>query len=344
MLKHITSKARYMGAALAGSAVLALVALGSAEPLPGTMLQQFELRYAAAPTGGTELVPMPTIAIVPLGSAPISLALGTQLTDAVDAERADVPDGERFGVMTRPAGAQTRWAFAALTQPREANSDLARPFSESLITCLYSLEEGIEIAALNLLLSGGALMDNVEREAARRGGRQMLDHWRAERCATARNDLPFIRNNAAKIHLATAGMLTDEFDGAIFNGQGLLDSIDALYPLFYQPGGLWAADRSPRLESIFASAVDKGFLTPATVEDIIDTEFRSFWDWAIYVLRTKQTVVRSFPVTVASHCMSNIQDLTRPFTLRSCIAGGTLELITLRVQGNDYVAAQGGGQ
>ncbi|AGP34217.1 hypothetical protein [Sorangium cellulosum] len=337
-MRNTIKQSRRAGAA---TALVALCTSGvaAAQAAP----QEFEVRYTAAASGGTELAPMPSIALTPKANEPISPDLAAQLTEAVDAAVHSAEDGDRFAVTTRPAAADVHWSYSALTQPRSANRDLTEPYLRNLLACLYSLEEdSVEVAALSLLLAGGILPGEVEREAARDGGRQMLDHWKSNRCRTRRNTLPFFEQNRADIRVATSGMLTDEFDAIVFNGQGLLDLIRSLYALFYHPGGLWASDRTARLGTLFVTAVDSAFLTTQEAESVAQTEFRTYWDWVLYVSANKPMISRSFLATVAERCVGSVDELSERFQLKRCVDGGDLDLVTLRARGNDYVAAQAG--
>ncbi|WP_437977951.1 hypothetical protein WMF11_15040 [Sorangium sp. So ce295] len=330
--KHAGVVAGLVALCTSGSAV------GQTAPL------EFEVRYTAAAAGSTELAPMPTVAVMPKGSAAISSDLSAQLTDAVTAAGDGAADGDRFSATARPSGSAVRWSYNALTQPRSANRNLTEAYLNNLLSCLHSLaEDSVEIAALNLLLAGGAAPGEAERDAAKSGGRQMFENWKANRCQTRRNSLPFFERNKADIRAATSGMLTDEFDATVFNGQPLLDLIRSLYPLFYHPGGLWAVDRKARLDALFVTAVDGGFLTVDEARNVAQIEFSSYWDWVVYVTANKPTLSRAFFLAVAEHCVGSIGGLGEPFQLQQCVDGGDLELVPLRARGKDYVAAQAGG-
>jgi hypothetical protein len=284
-------------------------------------------------------VALPTVGIVPVGTLPIDVDVGTQLSEALQ-KQMEATGEVRFEVLTRPNGSKINWAFVVRNAPRTAHDVFTSGFTDQLITCLHSLNDDVELASLNLLLVGAQLSDPQERDEANAAGAQMLTNWKADHCATRRNDLPFIDSNRAKLTAATRGMLTDAFDPLIFRGQGLLDLIGALYPVYFNSGGFWTTELVPRLHALFEAGVDAGLLTTSETGRSVDRELRTFWDWAILTVSTKLSVVRSFIETTALGCVKTVQELSSPFKLSRCVADGKLVLVTLRVAGKDYTAAQ----
>ncbi len=305
--------------------------------------QAFEEKYVSGRAVAGELVPLPTIGMVPVGTLPINAQVAVQLTEAMEKHLAAVQDN-RFEVVSRPNGTKVNWAFIVRNAPRAAHDALTPQLTDQLITCLHSLEDDVELASLHLLLVGGTLADQSERDEANAAGAQMLVNWKADRCATRRNSLSFIDSNRAKLTAATRGMLTDVFDPIVFRGQGLLDLIAALYPVYFQPSGFWATELTPRVHALFDAAVAAGLLTTVDGTRVVDRELRTFWDWVILVVTTKLGIVRPFIEIAGAGCASSVAELSSPFNLTRCIASGRVSLVTLRVAGQDFLAVQRGPQ
>jgi len=300
--------------------------------------QAFEDKYVAARPSGGELVPLPTVGIVPVGTLPIDADVGTQLAEAVQKQMAAGGD-DRFEVLSRPNGSKVNWAFAVRNAPRAAHEAFTPQFTDQLITCLHSLEDDVELGSLNILLVGGTLSDQQARDEANAAGALMLTNWKADRCATRRNSLPFIESNRANLTAATHGLVTEAFDPLVFRGQGLLDLISALYPVYFDSGGFWTSELVPRLHAVFELGVNAGLLT-STERSKLDRALRTFWDFAILVVSSKLGIVRSFIATTALGCVKTVPELSRPFELERCVAEGKVALVALRVAGQDYIAAQ----
>ncbi|MBC7978100.1 MAG: hypothetical protein H7138_24215 [Myxococcales bacterium] len=299
--------------------------------------QAFEEKYVTGRAAPGELVALPTVGIVPVDTVPLDADVATQLTEAMQKHLAAVQDN-RFEVITRATGTKVSWAFVVRNAPRAMHDAFTVKFTDQLVQCLHSLASDVEIASLNLLLVGGTLSDAEERAEANAAGAKMLVHWKADRCVTRRNDLPFIDSNRARLTVATRGMLTDVFDPLVFQGQGLLDLITALSPVYFQPGGFWTTELSPRLRTLFDGAVDAGLLDAVEGARIVDRDLRTFWDWAILVIASHLGVVRSFVEITATGCVKTAPELSTAFNLSRCIASGRLTLVPLRVAGQDYVA------
>ncbi len=300
--------------------------------------QAFEEKYVTGRAAPGELVALPTVGIVPVDTVPLDADVATQLTEAMQRHLAAVQDN-RFEVITRATGTKVSWAFVVRNAPRAMHDAFTAKLTDQLITCLHSLENDVEIASLNLLLVGGALADAEERAEANAAGAKLLVNWKADRCATRRNDLPFIDSNRTRLTVATRGMLTDVFDPLVFQGQGLLDLITALSPVYFQQGGFWTTELTPRLHTLFDGAVDAGLLDAAEGAKIADRELRTFWDWAILVISTKLGTVRSFVETTATSCVKTTSELSTGFKLSRCVTGGRVTLVPLRVAGQDYLTA-----
>lgn len=313
--------------------VITLLAVGAR----GALAQQaFEDKYVAATFTG-ELVPLPTIGIVPVATAPIDADVGTQLAEAMQQQMVASGD-RRFEVLSRANGSRINWAFVVRNAPRAAHDTFTPQLTEQLITCLHSLDDGLELASLDILLVAGAVENSQERAEANAAGAQMLVNWKADRCATQRNSVPFIDNNRAHLTAATHGMLTNEFDQGVFHGQGLIDLTTALSPLYFDAGGFWTAVQVPRLHAMFEAAVRAGLPTVAEA-GTLDRELRTFWDFAILAVSSKPGLVRSFVRSAALGCITAAPALTSAFKLGRCVADGKLALATLRVAGQDHVAA-----
>lgn len=300
--------------------------------------QAFEIKFVAARPSQTELVPLPTIGVVPVGTVPLTPDVAAQLSEAVESELAAHQDNH-FEVVTRTSANAVNWAFVVRNAPRTAHDALVLPFTDQIITCLHSLEISGPLVSLHLLLLGQSLIDPTERADALAGGATMLANWRADRCATPRNDLPLFADNRANITAATRGFVTDVFDPLVFNGRGLLDLIAALTPVFFDRDGFWAVEWTPRLEAWFARAA-KTRLPGAAEADRLMTGRQSYWDWMVGALIARPGTVHSFLAHTAAGCVPSVAELTAPFALAPCIAAGKLELVALRIAGQDYVAAQ----
>jgi hypothetical protein len=301
--------------------------------------QFFEEKYVAVRADINNLVPLPTLGIVPRGAVAIEPELAAQLSEAMQKELDAKRDG-RFEVLSRVNGVKMNWAFVVKNAPREVYDVLTPQFTEQLITCLHSLEDDVNIASLQVLLTGGQLSDQEERNQANAASAQMLANWKADQCATRQNDLPFIDSNRTKLTAATHGMLTAAFDPLIFRGNGLIDLTVALNPLYFASGGFWTTEMAPQLNHRFEAAVDTGFFKTTQTPQIIDRELRTFWDWAILVITTKQSIVRSFIEIAASRCIATVPELSNPFKLSRCTSAGNLQFVTLRVAGQDFSAVQ----
>lgn len=315
------------------------VALFAAGAQTAHAQQAFEEKYVSGrPTTG-ELVALPTVGMVPVGTVPLDADVATQLSEAMR-KQLEVTGDNRFEVITRANGNKVSWAFVVRNAPRAMHDAFTADFTDQLITCLHSLEDDVELASLNILLVGATLDSQEERDEANAAGAQMLINWKSNQCATRRNNLPFIDSNRARLAIATRGMLTDVFDPLVFHGQGLLDLISALYPVYFNAGGFWTAELTPRLHALFDAGVAAGFLTTMETAQIADRELRTFWDWTILVVTTKLSIVRSFIETTATACARTLPELSNPFKLARCVADAKLSLVTLRVAGRDYAAAQ----
>jgi len=319
--------------------MLSMAAVGTAHAQ-----QAFEDKYVPAPAPSpTVLVPLPTIGIVPVATVPLELDVAAQLSEAIRREL-ETTQETRFEVITRPNAGKTNWAFVVRNAPRAQHDAFTQQFSGQLFTCLHSLEdegvEGEEVAALNVLLAGNQLDDQEERDLASAAGAQMLANWLADRCVTRRNDLPFFERNRARLTAATRGMLTDAFDPILFRGQGLLDLIVALTPVYLSPGGFWATEMQPRLRVLFEAGVEGGLLTTAETTPIAERELQTFWDWVILVVSTKSSIVRTFIEHTAAGCVRTVPELSLPFRLSRCVSEGKLRLVTLRVAGQNFTTVQ----
>src|SRR3954470_495227 len=72
--------------------------------------QVFEEKFLVVQPDVTNLVPLPTLGIVPLGTLSIEPDLSAQLTEAMQNELGARQDG-RFEVLTRQKAGQINWAF-----------------------------------------------------------------------------------------------------------------------------------------------------------------------------------------------------------------------------------------
>ena len=301
--------------------------------------QAFENRWAPARPGGTDLVPLPTFGIVPVGAVPLDTDVSAELSEAVQ-RQLDATFNAQFEVLTRPTGGKVGWAFVVRNASRASFDTLTSQFTDQLLTCLHSLEDDVNLASLNLLLVGNTLEDQTERDEANAAGAQLLVNWKADRCATQRNNLPFLDQNRPRLVVASRGMLTGSFDPTVFRGQGLLDLVNALYPVYLNDGGLLTTEMQPRLQALFDAAARTGLLTVSDTAGVADREQKTFWDWVILGISVKPGLVRSLFEAAAAGCVPSVAELANPFQLSRCVANGKLALITLRIVGQDYTAVQ----
>ena len=320
---------------------LATVALATVGANAAHAQQAFETKYVA-PRPGTdpnELVPLPTLGIVPVGAAPLHADVAKQLSEAVQ-RGLDASTERRFEIQTRADGAQVRWALLVDTSPRTGLDALTATFTDHLVTCLHSLADDVDTATLNVLLSGGALRDETERGRAIAAGSAMLVNWRTDQCRTRRNELPFWQRNRDKLTAATRGMLTDRFDPLVYNGQPLLDVILVLKSVFYQDGGIWVAHHTPALQTAFEGAVGAGLLTTAQTSAIAERELASFWDWAVLAVSTKLGLARSFLEITGAGCVAAPRDLDKPFQMARCVSERRIQVVSLQVGAQTYTTVQ----
>jgi hypothetical protein len=300
--------------------------------------QAFEEKYVAARANGTELVPLPTIGIVPVATAPLDTNVAEELSEAIQ-RQLDTSHDTRLEVITRASGAKISWAFVARNAPRAQHDAFTQQFTDQLLACVHSLDNDLPLGSLNLLLVAGSLESQQERDEANAAGAQMLVNWKADHCATKRNTLPFPDQNRGKLVVASRGMLTDLFDGTVYNGQGLLDLISALSPVYFGQGGFWTTEMLPRLHTQFEAGVRAGLLTTQETAST-DVSVRTFWDWVIDVVLTNPTVVRSFIANTAAGCARSVPELSTTFQLSRCVSDGKLRLVPLRVAGQDFTTVQ----
>jgi hypothetical protein len=285
------------------------------------------------------LVPLPTIGIVPVATAPLDANVAEELSEAIQ-RQLDASHDNRLEIITRTTGTKVNWAFVVRNAPRTQHDAFTQQFTDQLLTCLHSLDDDVNLASLNLLLVGSNLDTQEERDQANAAGTQMLANWMADRCATKRNNLPFLDQNRPKLVAASRGMLTDLFDALIFNGQGLLDLIKALSPVYFAQGGFWTTEMQPRLHAQFEAGVRAGLLTSAETSAVADVELRTFWDWVILVVATKSTIARSFVANTAAGCARSVAELSNKFQLSRCVSDGKIRLQLLRVAGQDFTSVQ----
>lgn len=306
--------------------------------------QQFEFVQLAAAPATPGFVTVPTVALVPVGLASLSVDLSLQLTEAVENERATLADGARFQVQTRARGPMVRWALVASGEARAENAALAASFADLLLACLRSLgEEEAGLTALTALLAAQPLQDGPERTAALAAGRQMLEHFRAEACRIPRNAFAPTGRTQERIEAAAHGMLTDRFDANLFRGQPLIDLIHTLTPLFFEPQGLWFGDRALRMGSIFGSALERGFLSVGGHPAILEHEFRTLLDWTLHAAHQQRSLVDQFYFTVARRC-SSVDALDDPFQLQQCIDRDVVTGVRLQWHGRPVVWTVQGGE
>jgi hypothetical protein len=318
------------------SVVLLLVGLRTARAQ-----QAFESRWSPARAGGTEIAALPTFGIVPVGAAPLNTDVATELTEAVQ-RQLDATQSTQFEVLTRPSGGKIGWAFVVRNAARPTFDALTQQFTDQLLTCLHSLDDDLDLASLYVLLVGSPLDNQGERDEANAAGAAMLANWTHDRCATRKNNLPFLDADRPKLVVASRGMLTDVFDGTVFNGQNLLDLVAALYPIYLNDGGFLTTEMTPRIQALFDAAARTGLLTTAETATIADREQKTFWDWVILAVSIKPGLVRSFLETTATSCVASVAELGNSFQLTRCVAANKLALVTLHISAQDYTAAQRG--
>lgn len=300
--------------------------------------QAFEEKYVAARANGSELVPLPTIGIVPVATAPLEANVAEELGEAIQ-RQLDASHDIRLEVVTRASGTKVNWAFVARNAPRAQHDAFTQQFTDQLLTCVHSLEDDLPLASLQILIVAGAVGSQQERDEVIEAGAQMFANWKADRCVTKRNNLTIIDQNRAKLVSASHGMLTDQFDGLVFNGQGLLDLISTLSPVYFGSGGFWTTEMLPRLRAQFEAGVRNGLLT-AQEAAATDLDLRTFWDWMIVVVTSKPGVVRSFLANTAAGCAHSVAELSNRFQLSRCVADGKIRLVSLRVANQDYTTVQ----
>lgn len=295
--------------------------------------QTFEIIMATAPITSQDLVPIPTVAVVPSGSVPISRDLAAQLSEAVLRATRDAADGAQFMPITREHGRLDviGWAFAAQARARAEYAVLDVSFADRLASCLHTLDANApELAALMSLLVPIPLQNGAARKAALLGGQLMLTNFRRDHCATRANVAPSIEAQRETIVAATRGMLTSQFDSITFRGQSLLDLIDVLTPLFFDAGGVWETDRKLRIDALFSRALERG-LSSATSLTVGGTRiFSSFFDWIIATRRAQPTLTRALYKTVGKACLVDPHAASAPFQLDLCLLDRKLELMMIR--------------
>lgn len=299
--------------------------------------QAFETRWARGT--GTDLVPLPTFGVVPTGAVPLDTDVATELSEAVQ-RQLDATQSTQFEILTRPSNGKVGWAFVVRNASRDTFDTFTQQFTDQLLTCLHSLDDDVDLAALNVLLSGATLSDQTERDEANAAGAQLLVNWKADRCATRRNTLVLLDQERPQLVVATRGMLTELFDATVFRGQGLLDLISALTAVFLNDGGFLTSEMQPRLQTLFDAAARTGLLTPTDVAGVMDQSQKTFWDWVILAISLKPGTARSFFEATAAGCVASVAELSNPFQLARCVASNKLTLVALRIVGQDYIAAQ----
>jgi len=198
----------------------------------------------------------------------------------------------------------------------------------------------VNLAAIHDLLATSALDDQTERDDANAAAAQMFANWKADRCAMRRNDVALLDANRPNLVAATHGMLTEDFDEMVFHGQGEIDVVNALSPLYLGDGGFMTTEMLPRLQTAFDAAARSGLLTVTDMAGIADREQQTFWDWVILAVSTKPGLVRSLFENTAAGCVASGAALANPFQLSRCVTNGKLQLETLHIVGLDYTAVQ----
>ena len=305
--------------------------------------QVFTYKFVSPRSGATDLVPLPTFGIVPAPASapsPLDPDVATELTEAVQRQLA-ATQSTQFEVLTGAApGGKTSWAFVVKNASRATFDTLTQQFTDQLLTCLHSLDgNDVNLASLNLLLVASPV-DATGRAEAIAAGDTMLINWKADRCSTRRNDLPFLDQNRPRLVVASRGMLTESFDPLVYNGQVLLDLIAALKAVYLADGGFLTTEMQPRLQTLFDAAAHNGLFTIADTAAITDREQSTFWDWVILAISIKPGLVRSFLENTAAGCVASVAALSNPFQLTRCVTNGKLTLPTLRISGQDYTAVQ----
>ncbi len=302
--------------------------------------QLFEDKHVPARPSSTELVPLPTFGIVPLNTIPLDPNVADELTEAVNHQLILAQQTDRFEIVTRANGSKINWAFIVRNAPRAPHDAFTVQFTRQLVTCLRSLEDSAGLTSLDLLLLGLPAGDPGRNEALL-AGQKMLDNWKADRCATQRNNsIPDDDAHRTRTTAATHGMLTNEFNALLFNGQALLDLIAAVKPLYFDLGGFWTTEMTPRLHAVFDAAVRDSFLSASETTEIGEIEQRTFWDWAVLAVLTKPTIARSVLANTAAGCVKTVPELSNRFQLSRCVSDGKIQLRPLRVGGEDYTAVQ----
>jgi len=284
-------------------------------------------------------VALPTFGIVPVGAVPLDPGIAAELSEAVQ-RQLDATQSTQFEILTRATGGKIGWAFVVRNSARSTFDAFTQRFTDQLLTCLHSLDDDVNLASLNILLVGSPLADQTERDQANAAGTAMLTNWAADHCGTRRNNLPFLDQNRSRLVVASRGMLTDSFDPTVFVGQGLLDLINALYPVYLKDGGFLTSEMLPRLQALFGAAAVSGLLTAADTATIKDREQKTFWDWVILAVSIRPGLVRSFLENTAVGCVASVAELSAPFQLSRCVSNNKLALVTLRIAGQDYTATQ----
>jgi len=300
----------------------------------------FEDKYVAARLGAGDLSPLPAFGIRPVNGAPLDANLAEELTEAIQ-RQLDAAHETRVTVVTQLSGNKISWAFVVRNAPRAVHDAFTAQFTDQLLTCVHSLPDDANLASLNLVLLGLSVGDQEHRDNATAAAAEMVTNWNTDRCATRRNSIPFLddQEHHTTMTAASHGMLTDEFDGLIFNGQPLLDLANTLYPLYFGLGGFWTTEMTPRLHTVFEAGVRTGLLT-ATEARAVDVVQRTFWDWAVLLIGTKSTVVRSFIANTAAGCARSVAELSNQFQLSRCVAGGKIQLVLLHVAGENFTTIQ----
>lgn len=321
---------------------VALLVIGASTAHAQQAVQAFEDKYGPARTPAN-MVQLPTFGIGPAGTTTLDANVAEELTEAIQREMA-VAQETRFEISARPStGGKVIWALVVRDTPRAVYDSFKAQFAEQLRTCLHSIPDDLGLANLNVILTGSPAADAPTLESAKAAGLQMLANWKADRCATRRNSVGFIDDEAHRTKYAATshGMLTDEFNPLAFpSAQALLDLIAVLKPLYFDLGGFWTSEMTSRLHAVFDVAVRDGFLSVSETSETGEIEQRTFWDWAVLAVLTKPMIARSFLANTAAGCVRTVPELSSRFQLSHCIADGKIHLKLLRVGGQDYTAVQ----
>jgi hypothetical protein len=321
---------------------VALLVIGASTAHAQQAVQAFEDKYGP-PRTSANMVQLPTFGIGPAGTTTLDANVAEELTEVIQREMA-VAQEMRFEISARPStGGKVVWALVVRDTPRAVYDSFKAQFAEQLRMCLHSVPDNLDLANLNVILTGSPADDALTLESAKAAGRQMLANWKTERCATRRNSVGFIDDEAHRIKYAATshGMLIDEFEPVSFpSAQALLDLIAVLKPLYFDLGGFWTTEMMPRLRAVFEAAVRDGFLSVSETSEIGEIEQRTFWDWAVLVVLTKPMIARSFLANTAAGCVRTVPELSSHFQLSHCVSDGRIQLKLLRVGGQDYTAVQ----